>query len=101
MKKVLLTLVLQIFTLAFFAQSPQLINYQGVARDANGAAIKNKNIAIKFDFRQGSASSPSVFSEVQTVATGNLGVFSTQIGKVNTTGLNNINWEAGTMFLEI
>ena len=95
-----LTLCLLLLSLIGFSQAPQLINYQGVARDANGTPIVG-TIGLKFELRQGSASSPTVFAEAQTLTTGNLGVFSTQIGKVPGSNFNNVNWQSGSLFLEV
>ena len=54
MKQILLTLTSVLFCAITFAQSvPQGINYQAVARDANGAVLMNQALIIQF----------SVFSE--------------------------------------
>ncbi len=47
MKKLLGLLLLLITTLGF-AQSPAGINYQAVARDANGELLKNQTIKVQF-----------------------------------------------------
>ena len=99
--KTILFWTLQLLAIGIFAQSPKLINYQGVARDGNGNAVKNKTISLKFELRQGSATAGTVFSEQQLVTTNNLGLFSTQIGKNNGSGLSAINWQAGSVFLQI
>lgn len=94
-----------IFTIFFitlvsfsFAQSPTLINYQGVARDGNGDPITGQ-IAIRFEILQGSNSGTVVFIENQSVQTSTLGLFSTQIGK--SASLNSINWQNGAYYLRV
>lgn len=94
-----------IFTILFislvflgFAQSPTLINYQGVARDGNGDPVTGQ-IALKFEILQGGVSGAAVFTENQTVQTSTLGLFSTQIGK--SASLNSINWQNGSYFLRV
>ncbi|PBQ33422.1 hypothetical protein CNR22_17095 [Sphingobacteriaceae bacterium] len=94
-----------IFTILFFslvysgfAQSPALINYQGVARDASGNPISGQ-ISIKFEVLQGSNTGSAVFTENQTIQTTTLGIFSTQIGK--SASLNGISWPGGPYFLRV
>ena len=59
MKKTLLTLLSVLFFAITFAQSvPQGINYQAVARDANGDVLMNQTLTIQF----------SVISDVTTSA---------------------------------
>jgi hypothetical protein len=87
--------------LASAAQVPQKINYQGVVRDAAGAAITNSSIAVKFELLQGSPATV-IFSEVQhSLPTGLTGVFSTQIGKETTNGLNGIISGPGPYTLQV
>jgi hypothetical protein len=100
MKK-LLFIALQLLSVVLIAQSPQVINYQGIARDAAGQPIKNTVIGLKFDLRQGSATSPTVFAETQTRTTNEFGLFSTQIGNATTNGLAQINWTGGSVYLQI
>ena len=92
-------LVLQFFALGVIAQSPSLINYQGVARLADGTPLDNKTISIKFDIHQVSATGSVVATETQTVQTNNLGLFITQIGK--TTNLGTVSWQTNLMFLQV
>jgi len=98
--KLLIVVALQLLTIGLVAQTPQLINYQGVARDSNGSPISG-NIGIKFEFRTGSASGAVVFTETQNLTTNGLGIFNTQIGKVNTSGISTLNWQGSNMFLEV
>lgn len=96
MKKLLLFAVL--ITTATFAQVPQLINYQGVARSANGNAITN-NISVRFEILQGN--NTVVFTEDQPGLTpNNQGVFSTQIGKI-TNSLSSVSWSQGPYSLRV
>ena len=49
MKRTLLTLLSVLFCAITFAQSvPQGINYQALARDANGAVLMNQTLTIQF-----------------------------------------------------
>ena len=62
--KNLLTLLCCLLALNGFAQTvPFSINYQAVARDANGAPIANAEIDATINILQGDETGPIVFSE--------------------------------------
>src|SRR5688572_12807796 len=100
-KKIVFLLILQFGGLALYAQSPSFITYQGVARNTLGTAVASSSIGIRFEIRQGSASSSPVFTETQVLETNALGLFSTKIGMTNPPGFNAINWQGGALFLQI
>jgi hypothetical protein len=93
--------LLYIFLLTVFftkAQTPQTINYQGVARDVVGLPLINTNIGLVFKIS--TASNTSFYTETQSsVATNSLGLFSTQIGIVNP--LPTSGWENTPCVLSI
>ena len=97
MKTRLIILCLLIFNLGF-SQSPQLINYQGVVRDAKGEPIIG-TIGLKFDLLQGSSSGSIIISEQQTGTTNSFGMFSTQIGK--NSNLGSVIGQPGPYFLAV
>ncbi len=84
---------------AFSQNAPQLINYQGVARYANGTAIAGKPLGIQFTILQGSASGTPVFTETQNVTSNNAGIFAAQIGKINSLGT--VNWQGSSYYLKV
>jgi hypothetical protein len=90
-----------IISLCLSAQSPQLINYQGLVRDGQGMPIANKSMSLKFEILQGSASGPVVYTEFQDagIITNALGLFNTQIGK--NAQLGTVNWATGPHFLHV
>jgi hypothetical protein len=100
MKKLLFTLLIGISTIAF-AQAPQEISYQGVARNVNGTVLANQAIGIKLDLHQGSTGGTIVFSESHNKTTNSFGLFTLGIGSVNTAGFTSINWANGSYFLEV
>lgn len=77
-----LALVLSVCTL--FAQAPQEIKYQGVARDAAGVVISNGTLTtVKFDIHTGGPTGPIAYSESHSsVSTNQFGLFSLNIGSV-------------------
>ena len=75
-----------------------LINYQAVARDAGGALMTNEAVTIIFDIHATTADGTVVYSETQNLNTDANGIFSTQIGSVNTL---DVSWSADAHFLEV
>lgn len=84
-----------------FAQTPTTFNYQSVLRDADGQVLNNKDAEIGIAILQGSATGSEVFSETHSVTTNSFGLINLQIGSVNTTGMETIDWSAGPYFIEI
>lgn len=75
-----------------------LINYQAVARDASGALITNAAITITFEIIEG-VGGPVIFNETQSLNTDANGVFSAQIGAVNS--LSGIQWDLFSAYLRV
>ncbi len=100
--KLHITLFALLFTgLHLFAQAPQGINYQAVARKSNGDPDPNTTVTVNFKIRQGSPSGAVVFEETQNKTTDNCGLFNLKIGQANTTGFASIDWPTGSKFLEV
>ena len=96
--KQLILFVLVSLSLSLSAQSPQVINYQAIARRTDGTAISNKSLGVNFQLLQGGSTGSVIVSETQTVVTNQLGLFNTQIGK--TTTLSILNWDSADMYLK-
>ncbi len=102
MKKTLLTTVLISFiSISIFGQSPQSMNYQAVLRDDQGQILANKDVEIVIAILQGNTMGVEVFSEIHSVTTNNFGLANLQIGSVNTSGMENIDWSSGPYFVQI
>ncbi len=87
-------------TTLVFAQAPQQVKYQGVARDAAGAVIANGTLTVQFDVHTGSASGPIVYTESHAGVTTNMfGLFSINMGSVTPFPANLFG--AGMEFLEV
>lgn len=101
MKRVLLLLFV-LLSLGVFAQAPQVINYQAIARDAGGNIVTN-SIGIKFRILQGSASGTLVYEETHTTSPSTAGVFNVGIGAgtVVSGSFSGILWQNGPYFLEV
>lgn len=100
----LFTLAIVVFAaITAFAQSPQKMNYQGVARDNAGNVLANQNIGIRISLHQTFASGPVVFQETHTSATNQFGLFTIQIGNGTPVSgsVAGINWGSNSHFVQV
>lgn len=100
--KIILALAV-ILPLMVNAQSPQLINYQGVARDNGGNILAGQSIGLQIDIRQSTPNGTIVFSETHTVSTNTFGLFTVMIGAgtPQVATLSAIDWASGPYFTEV
>ncbi len=110
MKKILLTITAFLVTLFAVAQSPNLLNYQGVARNSVGNVLPSQPIGLRLSILSGSPTGPAVYTETRNVTTNAFGLFNVQVGSpgaITTTGtIAGINWSAfgtgsGRKFLQV
>lgn len=82
------------------AQMPKAINYQAVARNAQGQALTNQTIKVRLSIVSSASGNPTLYSETRSVTTNALGLFNVQIGSagaIATTGnFSTINWVNNT-----
>ena len=64
----------------FRSQSPQLFNYQGVARDTAGTVLTNQPIGLQISIVADSATGTVVYTETHTTTSNDYGVFNIAIG---------------------
>ena len=85
-----------------FAQAPQALNYQAVARNVAGAIIPNQTVSVRFSLRDGSPTGTVVYSETHTTSTNQFGLFMASIGAGNIVSGNftTINWATGNKYLQ-
>lgn len=85
------------------AQSPEAINYQGVARDANNVPLINQSISLQISILAGTPSSPAVYQEVHTLTTTDLGLFALEIGSgtVGSGTFAAIDWGNDLHFVQV
>jgi hypothetical protein len=67
-------------SMSTIAQTPNLINYQAVARNAAGAPLANQAIAVRLSVRQSTAAGTIQYQERHAVTTNAQGLFNVQIG---------------------
>lgn len=80
------------------AQTPQGMNYQGVARNSVGLELISQNIGVQFSIRNGSASGTIVYTETHSTTTDPNGLFTLVIGNGTPTSgtFSSIGWASGT-----
>lgn len=100
--KIFQSLLLCLLAISLNAQSiPFNINYQAIARDANGVPFQNADIYAEINILAGSEDGPSVYSESHYTATNNFGLYLLQIGEGDgSDDLRNIDWSANEYFIE-
>ena len=109
LKSLLKTNALIIITLLMsfsaFAQAPNLLNYQGVARNAVGNPLPNQTMKLRLSIHDLLPSGAVVYSEIRQITTNLGGLFSVQIGSAgasSSTGtLGGVNWIVGNKFLQV
>lgn len=82
-KLILLILVIncQFSIVNSFAQTPQAIPYQAVARDNTGSPLSSQNISLRFSIHDSTAAGTLVHQETQIATTNALGLFTANIGQ--------------------
>jgi hypothetical protein len=97
MKKILF-LTLSIVSFGLFSQAPQLINYQGVARNSSGTVLANTAIQLTVSITGGSY----VYTETHSTSSNAVGIFTIHIGGGAQQGSNTfagINWGSANQFI--
>ncbi|QQS28941.1 MAG: tail fiber domain-containing protein [Sphingobacteriales bacterium] len=92
------------FSNFLFAQSPQLINYQAIARNSSGQPLVSQNIGIRLSIHQSTAAGTVQYQETHNVTTNTQGLFNVQIGNgtINAGTFSAITWTDGeNKFLQI
>jgi hypothetical protein len=100
--KCILLLVFSIVTTSAFSQG---INFQGVARSANGTIIASSNISLRLSIISKNVDATPEYIETKTVVTNAQGIFSVVVGDaanaVVTGNFKNIAWKDGIKFLKV
>ena len=83
----------------------QGINFQGVARSANGTIIASSNISLRLSIISKNVDATPEYIETKTVVTNAQGIFSVVVGDatnaVVTGNFKNIAWKDGIKFLKV
>jgi hypothetical protein len=105
MKKILLLTILSFSILISFAQHvPQGMKYQAVARNITGDVIANQPISLKINLVTGQGSSSTIYySEIHSVTTNQLGLFTLTIGEgeVEKGNFSSIPWSTEDIWMQV
>lgn len=84
------------------SQTPKLMSYQAVVRNASGNLIQTKPIKIKVSILKGSASGTSVYSEIHSPQTDSNGIVNLVIGSGTQSSGNmaTVSWGNDSHFLK-
>ncbi len=89
-------LLLVITVSAGLAQSPDLLNYQAVARHADGSPVTEQTISVRIAIRESSANGSLLYRETHEVTTNEFGLFTLMIGNGESEQeFSDINWNSG------
>jgi len=87
------------------AQQAARINYQAVARRADGTPVASQNISLRLTIKDGSATGATVYSEIRQTTTNNFGLFNVVIGSSGTVSnsgtVASVNWASGNKYLQV
>ncbi len=96
-------LLLVFCSVNIYAQAPQAIPYQAVARDSSGNVLANQIISLRFSIHDSTAGGMVVYQETQNKTTSVLGLFTANIGEgvvVNGT-FASIDWGSNSKFMQV
>ncbi len=101
--KRLLTITLICLSALSFGQAPDLINYQGIARNSSGATLNSQAVALRLTIHQTTATGTTVYQETHNPTTNQFGLFTVQIGggTVVTGTFGSISWGTDAYYLEV
>ncbi|CAN5290208.1 hypothetical protein BH09BAC1_BH09BAC1_02620 [soil metagenome] len=94
------------FPAILMAQIPQAINYQAVARNANGSVAANVTATVRITVLSGTANGTAQWVETHGVTTNAFGLFTVKIGQGTRTGgaqlqFNTITWGSANHYLKV
>ncbi len=98
----ILALLLLILPELLFAQSPKLVSYQAIVRDASKQPMVNTDVTIILTVNQGTPAGTQVYSETHNTTTNDFGLVSIMLGN-GTSGddFSAIDWYGSPYYLNI
>jgi hypothetical protein len=88
---------------ATWAQVPQAMKYQGVARNGSGALLANQPIIVRISIRDQSSTGLVVYKESHNTATNQFGLYNITLGKgamISGVNFSLIPWGGGQKYIE-
>lgn len=103
MKKVIILLLIMMgFSNYGKAQSPQLMSYQAIVRDASNNLVQEEQVGVKISILKDSPSGAVSYSESHTPQTNENGMFTLEIGggAILSGSFSSIEWNSGAYWLK-
>ena len=102
-KKLMITLVNLLIITSVWAQSPQSLKYQAIARDANGDVLDEQNVSLRISILKTSVVGLEVYKETFTATTNNFGLINLNIGTGTpvTGDFITIDWANDSYFIKV
>jgi hypothetical protein len=102
-------LLLLIFTIVLFesvqAQIPQTLNYQGIARNANGEPIRYQEISVRISIIDSALAGKVAYQETRRVRTNYVGLFNIVIGSPDAFyvlgNISGVDWATGNKHIKL
>lgn len=107
MQRLLYTVLALLCSAQVFAQAPEGITYQAVARGNAGNVLPDSALTVRMGILLGNPSGDLLWQEIHAVNTNSYGLFDLVIGQGDGTGAGalasfaDINWGNGTFFLRV
>ncbi|MBT9485349.1 hypothetical protein, partial [Sediminibacterium sp.] len=105
MCKRIFVIMLMLVVFGMMQADAQQLNYQAIARNANGVALTFRDVGIRLSIRDGSPNGSIVFSESRNIRTNQFGLFTVVIGSPGATNvlgsMASINWISGNKYLQV
>jgi ribosomal protein L14 len=88
---------------SIWAQVPEAIKYQAVARDASGNVYENQLVQFEISILEGSSTGNSVYTETHIDTTNAFGLVTLELGRgvVVSGDFTTIDWASNSHFLEV
>ena len=102
MKKISTLAVILFTTLTMYCQTPELMSYQAVVRDADSELLADQAVGMKISILEDTASGTPVYVETQNPSTNSNGLLSLQVGAgtVVSGDITTIDWANHDYFIK-
>ncbi len=103
----LILIIILTISISVNAQKNTAINFQAIARNADGSILPNKFITVRLTLREGDIDGRIEYQEMKSVSTNVVGLFNLLIGNneysriVVTGNYDLIDWTTGNKFLQV
>jgi trimeric autotransporter adhesin len=105
LNKLRLLIALLVISFSAYAQAPNLLNYQGVARNSMGIPLPDQPMNLRLSVHNHTANGEVVYSETRAIITNPGGLFSVKVGSAGTTSatgtIDGVNWLSGDKYLQV